>query len=126
LEAVAALVPSLGVIASADLFDRAADPRRRAAGHDNGIARPRPEPPQNGEAGDDIVLLGELLSAGRSGQSGTGAGRDSLLPGTPTLRNALANGGLVDGNKVVQRYEEQRLAGYAQELRQSTVIDLYV
>lgn len=125
MEAAAALVPSLGLLSSFDALAGAAEARRRGAPVPAGeTARPTGRP--GTETGDDTVLFGELLSAGGGDRQGAAADGDGVLSGSPTLRNALAHGGGVDGQRAVQSYEEQRRAGYIQELRQATVVDLYV
>lgn len=125
MEAAAALVPSLGLLSTPDALAGAAEARGRGASvRTEAMARADVRPAE--QTTDDAVLFGELLSAGRGGHQGTDADGDSVLPGSPLLRHAFANGGGVDGQRAVQTYEEQLRAGYVQELRQSTVIDLYV
>ncbi len=125
MEAAAALVPSLGLLSSPDILGGAAEARRRGASvRADEASRAAVRPPE--QATDDTVLLGELVSAGRTGRPGGDADGDTLLPGSPMLRNAFARGGGVDTQLAVQSYEDQRRAGYVQELRQSTAIDLYV
>lgn len=127
MEAVAALIPSPGLPSPSDLYERAAEARRRATERAAEALRPPATRDVNGDTTDDDgVILGELLSGSGSGQNSADRDRDSLLLGTPALRSALANGGLANPNQALQSYEEQRQAGYVQQLRQSTVIDLYV
>ncbi|MDZ7753374.1 MAG: hypothetical protein U5S82_17450 [Gammaproteobacteria bacterium] len=125
MEAAATLVSSLGLFPSADVLGAAAETRRRgttARAEDAARTTLRP----TGQTVDDTILVGELLSAGRADRNGADADRDSVLAGSPLLRSAFANGGEVDGQRAVQTYEVQKRAGYVQELRQSTAIDLYV
>lgn len=123
MDAAAALVLSPGALRAAELLDRAAELRRRPVPRGEDI--PRPPPARESAPADDGILLGELLP-GPGGEAGAATDGDRRLPGTPTLRNALTNGGLVDARHAVQSYETQREAGYVQQLRQSTLVDLYV
>ncbi len=126
MEAAAALVPSLGLLSAPDVLGGAEARRRDASARPE--TAPRAATPPAEQTADDAVLLGELVSAGRPGRPGTDADADgdSVLPGSPMLRNAFARGGGLNAHLAVQSYEEQRRAGYVQELRQSTAIDLYV